>query len=567
MAWSDMNEKLRNSLAEKISLGKSIKSFGKELKLSSNRTDDLKDADFATLEIRENGFIISANNKIGGFQFSPELGNAYVAGGVLWITLNVNKGNFLFSGREIPFIWECLSGQFPQLKVTEPPTFTDRSDLYGKQFGPKAVMKVLAERKGLPVWFQWSAMAFVPQIRRVVKGTLFLSQYGVHFENKASAEEDLPLFRYTDVLQVRVISGGFLGLDCKFSNNELNMLFKFLPDVTGGLPDVKSVFEMLEIILSSLSVGESFNPLLVQSEEGILTLGLTYDKNVAVDNFMVLINSLLGNKSLQNYVQRYGYTGLSDDNKLTLAKLLYGDRVGLRFYMHILTMALAKLLRESFLSDLQSVQKSLGAKFELDGTVEGIAKAAVLRFGVLSQEYKVVLKDILSSISSGENFSDEHFEQICQSATSKIEEARKFEDMKSVLNGESRLSSAALLDTIDIMDGFAFEDFMNEVFRALGYMTVPTKKVGDQGVDLIIAKNSEQYAVQLKRYSGAVGNSSVQEVIAGKQFYHCTSALVLTNSTFTASAIELATKTGVLLWDRSRLTAILDDYVSVKNSV
>lgn len=54
-------------------------------------------------------------------------------------------------------------------------------------------------------------------------------------------------------------------------------------------------------------------------------------------------------------------------------------------------------------------------------------------------------------------------------------------------------------------------------------------------------------------YSGSVGVSAVQEVFAGKSFYDCDEAIVVTNSYFTAPAINTANKLVVTLWDRTRL--------------
>ncbi|GGG14962.1 hypothetical protein GCM10010912_69230 [Paenibacillus albidus] len=45
----------------------------------------------------------------------------------------------------------------------------------------------------------------------------------------------------------------------------------------------------------------------------------------------------------------------------------------------------------------------------------------------------------------------------------------------------------------------------------------------------------------------------MQEVFAGKAFYDCNVAMVVTNSTLTAPAANTARKLGVTLWDRSRL--------------
>ena len=62
-----------------------------------------------------------------------------------------------------------------------------------------------------------------------------------------------------------------------------------------------------------------------------------------------------------------------------------------------------------------------------------------------------------------------------------------------------------------------------------------------------------KYGIQCKNYTGKIGNTAVQEAYAGKSFYDCDIAVVLTNSTFTKSAVQLAESIGVMLWDRRTL--------------
>lgn len=67
---------------------------------------------------------------------------------------------------------------------------------------------------------------------------------------------------------------------------------------------------------------------------------------------------------------------------------------------------------------------------------------------------------------------------------------------------------------------------------------------------MLAEKDGIRYAVQCKRYTADLGNTPIQEVHAGKDYYHCHVGVVLTNRYFTASAKALATQTGTLLWDR-----------------
>ena len=110
---------------------------------------------------------------------------------------------------------------------------------------------------------------------------------------------------------------------------------------------------------------------------------------------------------------------------------------------------------------------------------------------------------------------------------------------------------------VDRMKGHDFERLMKEVYSLLGYKVEETKKSGDQGIDLIIKKHFKKIGVQLKRYSKPVGNSAVQEAVAGKKYYKLDKVLVLTNRSFTKSAIELAKANKVELLGREDLKKLL----------
>lgn len=110
------------------------------------------------------------------------------------------------------------------------------------------------------------------------------------------------------------------------------------------------------------------------------------------------------------------------------------------------------------------------------------------------------------------------------------------------------------LTSIDGMDGYKFEHFCAEILKMNGFSNIRiTPASRDQGVDILANKDGIRYAIQCKNYSNPLGNKSVQEVNAGKIFYDCHVGVVMTNSTFTSSATELAEKTGVLLWNRDKL--------------
>lgn len=111
---------------------------------------------------------------------------------------------------------------------------------------------------------------------------------------------------------------------------------------------------------------------------------------------------------------------------------------------------------------------------------------------------------------------------------------------------------------VDLMKGPEFENFTVDLLKQLDYYDVKATPVSnDYGVDVLAEKNGLTYAIQCKRYSQKVNNSSVQEVAAGKDYYNCDCAAVITNNYFTNNAIQLAEKINVSLWDRDTLQKMI----------
>ena len=118
-------------------------------------------------------------------------------------------------------------------------------------------------------------------------------------------------------------------------------------------------------------------------------------------------------------------------------------------------------------------------------------------------------------------------------------------------SAEGKVISKAVIDN---MEGHKFEYFCSNILRMNGFVNVRvTQGSGDQGVDILATFNGVDYAIQIKRYAGNVGNASVQAVFAGAKYYGSSKPVVLTNNYFTPSARQLASKIGVELWNRDRL--------------
>lgn len=99
----------------------------------------------------------------------------------------------------------------------------------------------------------------------------------------------------------------------------------------------------------------------------------------------------------------------------------------------------------------------------------------------------------------------------------------------------------------DSMSPIDFEHFCANELNKQGWKAQVTKASGDQGVDVIAEKNNIRIVMQCKKYAKTVGNKAVQEIVAGKIYEHAQVACVITNSSYTKSAKELADINGVHL--------------------
>lgn len=100
------------------------------------------------------------------------------------------------------------------------------------------------------------------------------------------------------------------------------------------------------------------------------------------------------------------------------------------------------------------------------------------------------------------------------------------------------------------MTGLEYEYAVARYLQHKGYTDVTvTQGSGDYGVDVLAHKDGYKYAVQCKYYTGSVSLDAVQEAVAGKAVYGCDVAMVVTNSTFTKAAHQLAQANGVILLD------------------
>jgi HJR/Mrr/RecB family endonuclease len=114
---------------------------------------------------------------------------------------------------------------------------------------------------------------------------------------------------------------------------------------------------------------------------------------------------------------------------------------------------------------------------------------------------------------------EERRERVRQLQAERHEEAlqREAEKRRRI---EAMLHPDRVRDEIHYMSGPEFEQFMADLLRQKGYQVEETPLSGDQGVDLVLPDlDGKRVVIQLKRWTGPVGNKAIQATFAGMAHY------------------------------------------------
>lgn len=241
----------------------------------------------------------------------------------------------------------------------------------------------------------------------------------------------------------------------------------------------------------------------------------------------------------------------------------------------------------SFVSDWDIMIHALKNVIPLEGKVKGMTGSPTADVLRLEGEFQWHLRDAIErardetvvqikgkyrNSKSHQEFYANSFEEDIRAIRSRFdEESQEFADhavnfvrraaglpCQDIPDQIRNTDFTSNIELIDSMDGHDFEYWCADLLRKLGYNHVDvTRGSGDQGVDVLAQKDGLKYAIQCKCYTSNLGNTPVQEVVAGKNFYHCHVAAVMTNRYFTSSAKELAEANEVLLWDRDWISTAI----------
>ena len=227
------------------------------------------------------------------------------------------------------------------------------------------------------------------------------------------------------------------------------------------------------------------------------------------------------------------------------------------------TIAFALMRREAILRFRERINSELGILY--DGSEARIFTTHCLRNGIIMpDDYDKVLplawcttQDDVFDTSESDQFL-ENIKIIRETMEAFAKESKRlaFNDMlrkPRIASGNDLPNQKYTIDDIDLMTGVEFEGIIAKIFTKLGFHVTITKASGDQGIDVLAEKGVQRIGIQAKCYGSSVGNSAIQEAVAGKAFYNLTKVMVITNNVFTPSAVSLAQANNVVLWDRTIL--------------
>lgn len=119
---------------------------------------------------------------------------------------------------------------------------------------------------------------------------------------------------------------------------------------------------------------------------------------------------------------------------------------------------------------------------------------------------------------------------------------------------------AIQISGVDVMDGFVFEKYVEQLLHHQGYQNVRLTEKYDLGIDAIADRDGQRWGIQIKRNRGKTKAESVRQAVTALSHYKCTRAMVVSNSQFTGAARKLAESNDCVLIDRSKLGQWIADY-------
>jgi restriction system protein len=123
------------------------------------------------------------------------------------------------------------------------------------------------------------------------------------------------------------------------------------------------------------------------------------------------------------------------------------------------------------------------------------------------------------------------------------------------------------LEQIESLSPDEFEEFVGEVFEALGYAVEHVGGPGDNGADLKLSRGPASFVVQCKYFrKGLVGSPDLQKFLGTIHQTGSQKGFFVTTSTFSLSAEKFAASQPIELIDGPRLADMVRELVALDKS-
>ena len=125
---------------------------------------------------------------------------------------------------------------------------------------------------------------------------------------------------------------------------------------------------------------------------------------------------------------------------------------------------------------------------------------------------------------------------------------------------DMELARLLTIEQVDRMHGLTFEAYVCKLLESQGYAVENIRASNDYGVDVIASKGKEKIAIQIKRSKNPIDRHAISDASAGKDFYKCRKAMLITNSTLTDSARMFAKEIGCETVERTEFLAWVETF-------
>jgi len=125
---------------------------------------------------------------------------------------------------------------------------------------------------------------------------------------------------------------------------------------------------------------------------------------------------------------------------------------------------------------------------------------------------------------------------------------------------DMELARLLTIEQVDRMHGLTFEAYVCKLLESQGYAVENIRASNDYGVDAIATMGEERIAVQIKRSKNPINRSAISDASAGKDYYKCSKAMVVTNSRLTDNAKIFAEGIGCVTVERDDLLVWIENF-------